>query len=599
MRFWKHVSYILAVAALIIAGCGGPPDLAWETLDRYDGVIAEAEPGLQIPAKHLYEWMYFSRTAAVGGMVVDSVIKDFRDSVLIDTLVGLTTSEYDFERHWYHHRDYVGRVNQVLEKSFWQRTVNDLIEVDSQEVVDYYEAHADDFYVLEQAEVYHILSNPLGFKHGPDSLAYSDYSLEELEPLAEERINNLYRLLVYGEAFENVAYDYSQDVRSRDNGGRLGWVRPGRFLDPFDSVVFSLENGEFSRPYQDMDGWHLVYRTNYVPAGPKSLDSAEVYSQCVQSIFAAKAAERGQLVLDSLHQETSLTYNDLLLTDTVVYLVDDSVWAAIVNDSDTLFFFDLRGLEDLYRRNFQVGNTTPEIRKLMVRHAAGKIRIRQAASDLGLDTLPDYVTRKQTTRHEMVKSYRISRLYGKDDWVPEQAAIEQYYEDHFDEYNPKHLLYAKQLLVQDEALAYFLQEQAMSGLDLGHLHSYFGAEGEGYEIEFEDLGLVKEGEVDTALYSALERTHRYRVAPIVKTDRGYHVAKVFDREYRRPLDLVKSEIAAELIDRHQRERWEEFRDQLFAAQNVRFPSSLPKFYLPRLSDRNHPRTLPKPRNAGH
>ncbi len=599
MRFLKRFSLLLAVMATLLAGCGGPPEPAWETLDSYDVMIAEIEPDLQIPAKHLYEWMYFSRVAAAGGQVTDSVIQDFRDSVLVDTIIGLTTPDYELQRHWYHHRDFLGRVNQMLETNFWQYTVNDNIVVDSQDVIDYYNSHPDEFYMLEQAEVFHILSSPLGFKNGPDSALYSDTLMADLEPAAEERINDLYRMLTFGEAFENVAFRYSHDVRSKEDGGRLGWIRPGRYLDPFDSVAFSLENGEFSRPYKDSDGWHLLYRTNYIPAGPRALDSAGVYGRCAQSVFTAKAAERGRQVLDSLHLETSLVYNDLLLSDTVVYLVDDSVWAAVVNEIDTLVFFDLRGLEDVYRRRFGVSNTTPEIRKLMVRHAAGKVRVRQAARDLGLDTLPEYADQRQTVWNEVAKSYRMSALYSDDSWRPEAAAIEEYYQDHFDDYNPKDHIYAKQLLLQEEELAHFLREQAVSGLDLEHLYRYFGTGGEGYEIECEDLGLVKRGKIDTVLYAAMERTHRYKLAPIVHTDRGYHVIKVFERKYQSPLGMAKSEIIAELVKRHQRQRWEDFRDRLFAEHQVRFPATLPEFYLPQLSERNHHRTLPKPRNAAN
>jgi hypothetical protein len=131
---------------------------------------------------------------------------------------------------------------------------------------------------------------------------------------------------------------------------------------------------------------------------------------------------------------------------------------------------------------------------------------------------------------------------------------------------------------------------------LEYLAEYYGNE-EGYDIKFEDLGLVKRNDVDKALYLALENTHRHQLSLVTQTDQGYHVAKILDRRYQQPLEMVRSEIMARLIERHRRQGWTAIRDELFRQHNVRFPGVLPPFELPRLSDRNHPRTLPKAVNV--
>jgi len=605
----KRIFVLIGILSIFLANCGGPPPpvpassigvpppLSWETLDDYDFNVAEADSGLQIPARHLYEWMYFSRVASAGGPVGDSIIQFFRDSVLVDTLFGLTTKDFDLSAHWYHFREYRDRTNAALRQAFWNREVSDKITIDSQTVVDYYTNHPEAFSLPEQVNVYHILSSPLGFLQGPDSALVDHYTREDLTAFSEEFIYRLYQLLCYGEAFENVAFNYSHDVLSRENGGKLGWTTRARYVDPFDSVAFSLEDGQFSKPYRDSDGWHILYREAYNPGGVQSLDTAWVYVKALQAVFDIEAGQVASRILDSLHRDTDFIINELVLSDTVIYLIDDTVWAAVVNMTDTIDVLRLKGLEEGFRRGYGVSNTNAEMRRNMITQAAQSIRVVQAARALGLDTLPDQKAIRSRVWHETVKALRLTEMYSRTEWEPSDSAIERYYEEHHADYNPENHIKARQLIVQDIELANFLREQIDLGLDLEYLADYYGGE-EGYDVKFEDLGIVKRGEIDSILYYALENTHAYRTTRVIATDQGYHVAKVLQRDYRRPLEMVRGEIRSLLVEEYRWQRWADRRDQLFRQHHVRFPGTLPPFELPSLSERNHPRTLPKPVNVG-
>ena len=123
------------VVTLMLVACGGPPQLSWESLNKYDFNVVEADPGLTIPSRHLYERMYFSRLASAGGPVSDSEIQFFRDSLTVDTLISLSNEAFDLVAHWYQYRDYRDRVNTWLRQEFWQREVSSKVVVDSQEVL--------------------------------------------------------------------------------------------------------------------------------------------------------------------------------------------------------------------------------------------------------------------------------------------------------------------------------------------------------------------------------------------------------------------------------------------------------------------------------
>jgi len=608
MSVCHRLGTILAILVLGLVGCGGPqsstspervagPVLNWETLDSFDFNVVEAEPGLTIPAKHLYEWIYFSRVASPGGWVEDSVIEFFRDSALIDTLVGLTASEFDLTTLWHRHRDYRRRTDAVLRQAFWDKNVSSLISIDSQQVVDFYNEHPENFSLPEQVNVYHILSSFLGFRQGPDSALVSDYTREDLRALCKEYIFRLHQLLMYGEAFENVAFNYSHDVLSRQKGGHLGWSVKEKYIDPFDSVAFSLKDEEFSEPYQDADGWHILYRTEYNPGGPQSLDTGWVYARAQQSVFDAEAGRMAADILDSLQADIRIEENARILTDTIIYNFPDSVWAAVVNEIDTIDMLELKGLEDNFRRGYQVGNSTPEMRRNMIRQAALPVRVLQAAKAEGLDTLPDLRELRQRVWCETVKAYVISDIYAYQAWETTDSAMTAYYDAHFDDFNPKEHIKAQRLIVKDLELANFLREQINLGLDLEYLAEYYG-EGEGYDVDFEDLGIVKAGDIDSAMYLALQTTHALRTTRVIETKRGYQIGKVLKRDYARPLEMVRSEIKSILAKQHRWERWADIRDELYQKHQVRFPGVLPPFELPRLSERNNPRTLPKQTYGG-
>jgi hypothetical protein len=592
MRVHILCGLFIVVCTVLLSSCGGPPKLDWKAVDRLNFNAVEGSSDFHIPVRDLYEYIYFSRVAAAGGPVTDSMITSFRDSLLTDTLMGLSTEKFDLTSHWYQYREYRDRVSAALRQAFWDKEVATKMDVDSQEVIKYYQEHTNEFLYPEQVDVYHILSSPLGFRQGPDSALVDRYSRQQLDDFSEVFIWRLYDLLVNGEVFENVARKYSHDVRSREKGGHLGWVKRGVYLDPFDSVAFNLKDGDFSEPYTDGDGWHILYRSRYNPGGPLPLDSPSVYVQAHNSVFNAKGSAMADRIIDSLRKASSVVINDLILSDTVIYLVDDTVWAAVINQTDTVDVLRLKGLEEDYRRSYGVGNTTPDIRRIMVAHVAGPVVVEQAARFQGLDTLPKQVEIKKQYWREAAKAQMIANLYAKNDWNPTDSAVEQYYQDHFEEYNPDLHFTAEQIVVQDQELAHFLREQIASGFTLKYLTEYYG-KGEGYDIKYENLGTVNESTVDSSLFDAMKRTHAYRFTGVIKTKRGYHIARILERTYPRPLEVVRGEIRNKLIAEYRHQQQARYQDSLFQSFDIRFPGTLPPFELPMLSKRNHPRTIPR------
>ncbi len=99
------------------------------------------------------------------------------------------------------------------------------------------------------------LAEALGDEVSPTAeQARARHILVETEEEAKEVIERLEA----GEEFADLATELSTDPGSAANGGDLGFVPSGRFVEPIDEAVFSLPLGEISEPIETQFGWHVV-----------------------------------------------------------------------------------------------------------------------------------------------------------------------------------------------------------------------------------------------------------------------------------------------------------------------------------------------------
>ena len=76
----------------------------------------------------------------------------------------------------------------------------------------------------------------------------------------EEKINELYAMIMQGESFENVAKQFSEDKNTGVNGGQLKTFGPGDLKAPkFEEAAYSIKNiGAILPPIQSAFGWHII-----------------------------------------------------------------------------------------------------------------------------------------------------------------------------------------------------------------------------------------------------------------------------------------------------------------------------------------------------
>ena len=82
---------------------------------------------------------------------------------------------------------------------------------------------------------------------------------------AKEKIDAIYSSIMNGRSFEEIAKESSNDRKSAQKGGELGWISSGGNVYPsFENAVFNLiANNEISKPFQTPNGWHIVKRLDF------------------------------------------------------------------------------------------------------------------------------------------------------------------------------------------------------------------------------------------------------------------------------------------------------------------------------------------------
>ena len=96
---------------------------------------------------------------------------------------------------------------------------------------------------LSQTLVSHILIKPSEIRSDKESRDLSE---------------SIYRQLLQGTEFAELAKQYSDDPGTALNGGSLGWSEEGQFVPEFSEVMGKTETGQLSEPFLSPFGWHVL-----------------------------------------------------------------------------------------------------------------------------------------------------------------------------------------------------------------------------------------------------------------------------------------------------------------------------------------------------
>jgi peptidyl-prolyl cis-trans isomerase SurA len=87
--------------------------------------------------------------------------------------------------------------------------------------------------------------------------------------LLKQEIDSIYRELLNGADFAEMAKKHSDDKRSAIQGGEMPWFSAGRMIPEFSEAAFALKNtGDISEPVETPFGFHIIKKTGQRPVPP-------------------------------------------------------------------------------------------------------------------------------------------------------------------------------------------------------------------------------------------------------------------------------------------------------------------------------------------
>lgn len=158
---------------------------------------------------------------------------------------------------------------------------------------EYYQKNLQQFRSPDMIKARHIIATPeeqrVSNTTGDDAKTEDD---------ARKKISDLRgKILENPDAFSSLAMRFSEDG-SAARGGDLGWFRRGQMVPEFESVAFSLKQGEVSPVVKTSFGYHVIMVEEARAGGVKPYEDAR------NEIREKLLAEYGADVLEEVNAET-------------------------------------------------------------------------------------------------------------------------------------------------------------------------------------------------------------------------------------------------------------------------------------------------------
>ncbi|MEM6767595.1 MAG: peptidylprolyl isomerase [Bacteroidota bacterium] len=260
---------------------------------------------------------------------------------------------------------------------------------------------------------------------------------------ARDIVNELYGRLQKGEAFSDLAAEYSDDPNSAPKGGDLG---NGRLLPSMQEVKLKLAPETFSAPFQTQFGWHIMSVTEI-----DTLKSLEETTPSLRQRIARDSRSKlsRAALIARIKKEYDYRLNDKVFDDFTATLTasfsngtwkPDTTGEKIEFYKNTLFTLEkeynvsLADMVNFYAR-FRVRNP-----RLSPRKAAEQILERFTERTL-LDYEEQKLPEKNPEYRHLLKEYRdgilLFTLMEQKVWkkaVEDTVGLKQYYEDHKDDF---------------------------------------------------------------------------------------------------------------------------------------------------------------------
>jgi peptidyl-prolyl cis-trans isomerase SurA len=151
--------------------------------------------------------------------------------------------------------------NSLLTQEVIRREVGGRMNIGSDEVKKYYDAHKQDFNRPEQVSLAELFLSTDG--KSPEETA-----------AVRTRADDLHNRLVKGEDFDVLVKRYSEGSTAQQNGD-LGEFERGQLSKQLEDAVFTMEKNQFTDVIQTKTGFEILKVLDHFQAGLQPLDKVE------------------------------------------------------------------------------------------------------------------------------------------------------------------------------------------------------------------------------------------------------------------------------------------------------------------------------------
>jgi len=155
-----------------------------------------------------------------------------------------------------------------------------------------------------------------------------------LDKEAKAKMEDIETKLNAGENFEELAKEFSEDRRTAEKGGEIGWITVGgRMIAEFEEAVFNLENpGDYSPILKTNYGYHIIKLLEVEPIKKFDEVKHDIKSKISNS---ARTSRSRDAIIATLLKEYNAEINDDNVK-AMYKLVTDSIFEGTWNlDEDT------------------------------------------------------------------------------------------------------------------------------------------------------------------------------------------------------------------------------------------------------------------------
>jgi peptidyl-prolyl cis-trans isomerase SurA len=178
--------------------------------------------------------------------------------------------------------------NGMLTQEVIRREVGSHINIPSEEVKTYYDAHSQEFTRPEQVVLTEIF------------LSTEGKSPEEMESV-QKKTEDLRNRVVKGDDFNEIAKRYSEGSTAKD-GGDLGTFQRGQLSPQLEAIVFKMEKNQITDVIQTKTGFEVLKVENHFQAGLQPLDKVE--NEVMNKLYMVKMQPSMRTYLGELREES-------------------------------------------------------------------------------------------------------------------------------------------------------------------------------------------------------------------------------------------------------------------------------------------------------